>query len=501
MDNFILQPEAKQKIIAGIDKACSAIAPTYGAAGGNAVVYEGVYPLYSCVNDAKSILDKIHLNDPYEQQGLLIIKEACDRAEKTSGDGRKTTVLLTAAILRESLNSLEFPINIKKSLNQCAPILTDMIDVQKKLITEKQVGAVAIVSAENEIIGNMLQEIYEKIGKDGIVEIDTSGTFNTTYEIKEGVRLRNAGFLAPYMANQGNEAVYKTPLILITKQKIASLQDLDPLFATLSNGGVSELVIFCDDIDQSVLEALSFTHKQGLFKTLIIKAPTLWKDWLFEDFAAITGATIIDPSQGVSFKSPNIDQYLGSCTKLITTKDETTIIGIKDITAHIEKLKLEGEPMKLRLAWLQTKAAVLKLGANSETELRYLSLKAKDARNASYLALQDGVVAGGGSALVAAAKHLPKTVGGKILRQALKAPAKQIALNAGHKLTIGNEYINGRGFDVHSGKFVNMFDKNIIDPAIVVKNAILNAISVASTALTVVVAIAKPNDNVIQKGL
>jgi chaperonin GroEL len=241
---------------------------------------------------------------------------------------------------------------------------------------------------------------------------------------------------------------------------------------------------------------LAYTHIKGIFKTLIIKAPTLWKDWLYEDFAQITGATIVQTTSGVSFKNLSVE-HLGTCDKLITTKEETTVIGIKDISEHIETLKGQGtDDSKIRLAWLQTKAAILKLGANSESELSYFRLKAEDARNASYLALQDGVVAGGGIALFNAAQSLPDTLGGKILRIALASPLEQIIKNTGlnrFDLQEGKDYNLGdiQGFDARTKQLVNMWEAQILDPAKVVKNAIKNALSVASTVLTSSVIITK----------
>jgi chaperonin GroEL len=229
---------------------------------------------------------------------------------------------------------------------------------------------------------------------------------------------------------------------------------------------------------------------QGGFKTLIIKAPTLWKDWLFEDFARITGATVVDPAAGTSLKQFAMS-WLGTCDKLITTKDETRVIGIKDISEYVEQLSQGSDEDKLRASWLQTKVATLKLGANSESELSYVRLKAEDARNAAYLALQDGIVPGGGVALMQAADALPDTVGGRILHKALYAPITQIITNAGvdHEKVM---LLYGEGFDARTKEVVNMWDAGIVDPVRVVKNSVKNAISVAGTVLTTQVVINLP---------
>lgn len=455
----------RERLIAGINKVCDVVKPTYGAAGSNVIVEHHLRPFFIVTNDGKTMIDDIKLADPVEQIGANIMREVSDKSDRDSGDGRKTTLLLTQAILNEA-HKIQgaSPMDIKRSLDDCLPIIIKAIDDQKREIRTEEVGAVASIAAENATIGALLQEIYQQIGKEGIVELEPSNTFNTFYDLKEGVRLRNAGFIAPYMANEGDKAIYKKPKILITKQKIATLQDIDPLFQKLSNDGTTEIVIYCDEIDPSVISALAFTHVKGIFKTLIIKAPTLWKDWFYEDFAKITGATIVEPISGVTLKSVGLE-HLGTCEKIITTKEETTVIGIKDVSAHIQALKeLNTDESKLRASWLSTKAAVLKLGANSESELAYISKKARDGRNAAYLALKDGVVKGGGVCINIIASYMPDTVGGYILNNALKAPYKQNLVNMGIKEP-------------------NWGD-DISDPALVVKNAITNAVSVAGTVLT-----------------
>ncbi len=485
----------KKRLITGVTKATDMIRGTYGAAGGNVVLEEHLYPFHSVRNDGKAIVEKIKLADQVENIGADIIKEAGDKADKDSGDGRKTTMILTEAIFYEAQKFKAQPLEIKRSLDACVPILIKAIDDQKKDIDVSQIKSVATISSESEHIGSLMQEIYEKIGKDGIVEIDNSGLPETFYEVTEGVKLRNAGFFGAYSTTETGKAVYKNPKILISKDKIVTTDQLEPIMVALSQAGISELVIYCDDIDMSVASKLALTHLQGGFKTLLIRSPKLWKDWLFEDFAKITGATLVDSMQGKTFKSLSLGD-LGTCAQLISTKDETRVIGIKDISEHIEALRKEGsDNAKIRISWLQTKVAVLKVGAGSESELSYVSKKAKDACNASYLALKDGVVAGGGIALYNASKALPDTIGGKILKEALKAPLATIIWNSGYTISkkaknpkgtlfLGKDFGGTRGFDAKEGKLVDMFEAGIIDPAIVIKNALKNSVSIASTVMT-----------------
>lgn len=466
-----IQSNTVDKLITGINKVCDIIRPTFGPQGSNVVVENVLYPYHTIVNDGKIIVDAIKLVDPIENIGANILREVSDKAENESGDGRKTTMILAQAILNEGTkNKRDSYIDLKKSLDECLPIIYKAIDEQTEQITIDKVGQIATIASESKEIGNIIQDIYTQIGKDGIIELDNSNTFETTYEIKEGVRLRNASFISPYMQTEQGKAVYKKPHILITRQKIATLNDIDPIFQQLANKGVHEIVILCDEIDVTVLSALALTHMKGVFKTLIIQAPKLFKDWIYEDFAKITGATIVEPASGVTLKTVQLS-HLGTCDKLISTKDETTVMGIKDITDHIKDLEEQSktEPqLKTRISWLNTKAAILKLGANSESELSYISKKTKDGRSAAFLALQGGVVSGAGTSFIKAAESLPNTTGGEILKKALNAPFGQIVDN-GFVADLDNE------FGVPS---------EIKDPTIVVKNAIKNAISVAGTVLT-----------------
>lgn len=490
-DNIFSDKEAREKLIAGIQKGVDAIKVSYGAAGSNAIIESDLLPYHLISNDGKTILDSIKLADPVENIGLNILKEVAKKTDAESGDGRKTSIILTGAILAEGLKHKGSPMELKRSLDECLPIILKSLDDQTKEITVKEVGKIAEIASESKELGVIYGNIYETIGKDGIVEIDNSGMSDTFFTVTEGVRLIGCGFNYSYMANEdkGRKAVYKFPKVLITKQKISNIYDLDKILKSVSEKGINELVIFCDEIDVSVSQALAFLHN-GMtpdgrsvppFKTLVIKAPTLWKDWLFEDFAKITGATIIESAQGRTLKSFRYDD-LGYCDKIVASKDETIVLGTQDISEHIQKLEEENtDDSKIRIARLKTKTAILKLGANSESELSYLRGKALDGRNAAYLALNGGVVSGGGIALMNSSWELPvkdgktkntieHTVGAEILQKALAYPHKQILENSGKT-------------GVESG---------IQDPAKVVKTAITNALSVASTILTTRTVIVKP---------
>ena len=270
-DNFLTQDEARQKLITGINKVADAVKLTLGASGSNAILEENLIPYHIITNDGISIANKIQLQDPIENIGANIIREVADRTNKNSGDGTTTSIVLTQAILKEGSKSSKTGMQIKRELDEMIPLIDAAIDDQKKLITVDDVEAIATISAEDPEMGKLIQEIYQKIGKDGIIELDNSNTYETYYDIKEGVRLRNCGYISSYMANDKQDAIYKNPSILIAKQKIASIQDVLPLLEKLSAEGKSEIVIFCDEIDTSVVSTLVLNHVQGAYKSLISK--------------------------------------------------------------------------------------------------------------------------------------------------------------------------------------------------------------------------------------
>lgn len=503
-DNIISGKEAQMRLVKGIEKGVKEIKNAYGSTGSNSSLEHDFKPFYAVTNDGKMILDAINLVDPVERMGLNILKEVADKSDKESGDGRKTSVILAGSILEEGLKCKETPMQIKNSLMECLPIIRNSIEQQTREIMTNEIGEVAAISSESEYVGQLLQEIYTKIGKEGIIEIDNSNLPTTLYEITEGVRLKGCGFTYPYMANsdKGRKAEYMNPHILVTKQTIKNITDIDPILKHLVGQGITELVIFCDEIDQSVSQALAMLHIQGIekggasiqIKTLVIKAPVIWKDYLFEDFAKVTGATIINPANGTSLRNFQV-KHLGTCDKIITSETDTVLLGTKDISEHLQVLEDEAkkgdDDAKRRICWLQTKTAILKVGANSDTELFPLKAKISDARNASYLALNHGVVAGGGLALLNASKALGDSVGGKILRKALEAPIRQIIENCEEKIDLKELGVK-IGYDSKSGKVVDLEMMGILDPAVVTLNAITNALSVVSTVLTTKSVITKP---------
>ncbi len=475
MDNY--HKYSLSRLAEGIRKARDVVAPTMGAAGTNVAVEHKLNPKHILTNDGATIIQAIELADPIENMGLGFLKEAVERSNANSGDGSTTTTVLLDAILQEGIRSGVSTLEIKQSLDECLPLIEKSIDDQTKQITVEEIPAVARIAGENEELALLLGDIYRVVGKDGIINIEGSGTYESSFSVTDGVRFSGTGFLSAYMVHDEDakkagrketQAVYKNAPILVTKRKISHLNEINPLLAALEAQNIKDLVIFTDDMDSGVATVLIEAHKSGFKNLLVIKAPVFWKNYVFEDFAKCVGATIVEDASGVTFKNLQLD-HLGTCDTLIVDKEECTLRGIKDISGHIKDIKddenLPSEDKAVRLAYLSTKTAILKLGAKSETELSYLRLKAEDAVHSSRLALQGGIVPGGGVALALCADSMPDTIGGKILREAVVAPLKQNCLNM-------NIFPPEK------------FGNEIVDAAPVVKGAIRNALGIASTLLT-----------------
>ena len=474
MENNAIQ--GTEGIIKGIKLAVDVIRPTYGPYGVNAIIECDEYPYNKVVNDAFTIIKSINTQNRVEKLGLNLFKELMDKQDSISGDGRKTTAIIADELITLG-SKLDMPkIELKRQLDALIPVIEDKIDQHKQVITENDVEKVATVAGESKEIGALLGEIYKQIGKDGIIHLEGSNTPRTSYKITEGVRFMDAGYLANTMVHdeeakkegtRETRAVYENPTILVTKRKISKLDEINPLLSTLIARGKTSLVIFTDDMDSTVASSLVNVHKNQdvPLNILIIKAPVLWKNYIFEDFAKCVGATIVEDATGLNFKSLPLSA-LGTCGKIITDSKETILLDTKDITEHLNYLKDEGShDSKLRLSWLVTKTCNLYLGANSESDLYYKTMKCKDAINASKLALQDGVVRGGGMCLLKVANE-PRfdTNVGQIVRVALQAPYMQLSKNAKGDMQIGEE---------------------ILDASMVIKNAVRSAIGLASTALTI----------------
>lgn len=500
-DNLHTGPEVREKLMSGITKVATAVGATMGTGGSNAILEALENPGHLMTNDGYSIANSVYLADPIEDMGRKILLESINRANKASGDGSSTTAVLTAAILEEGDRHIgdTSVMDIKRSLEHCIPIIEANILAQKRDLIDKDgvldytlLEQVATISSEDEGIGQTIAEIYVKIGKTGIIHWDISKTPHDTYTVGSGLTVEGASLYSPYLADatdsgqNSNQVRLKNPRVLLTKQKITSAAELGDLGQELYKQNIKDLVVLFDDIDPLVVADIIKTRMVRGFRFVLVKMPVLWKDEWFADLALASGATVIDAIGGLSLKNATCD-HLGTFENITITRDDTFIDGIKSMSDHLQQLATENtDESVLRASRLNTKTARYFVGAHSDSALSYRRLKVEDAISAAWQALNGGVVAGGGSALVEAAYGLPlETVGGKILDRALRFPAHQIATNAGHpEITIGADYRNGIGYNSKTNEFVDMFEAGIVDPANVVINACKNAISVAAAILT-----------------
>lgn len=394
---------------------------------------------------------------------------------------------------------------LKRSLEACLPLIEESIKAQTREIDveDKTLEQVATVSSEDEYIGKTIAEIYAQIGKKGIVHWDVSKTAFDTFTVGQGITVEGAGWFSPYMCDASdagmstNQIRIKNPRILLMKQKLSSAADLGVIAGSLDSDGVKDLVIFADDIDPLTIPDIIKTRMIRGFRIVIVKMPVLWKDWWFEDLALATGARIVDPAAGLPLKQATLKD-LGTCSDIVITKDDTYLDGIKDVSEHTAKLEAENDDdAKLRASRLNTKTARYFVGAHSDSALSYRRLKVEDAISAAYQALNGGIVPGGGTALVQASQLMGNSVGEVVMREALSAPARRIAANAGKNTWTTVEltqYLSGRGLDTKDCEYKDMFEAGIIDPAVIVLNAVKNAVSVAAAVLTANTVVTLPRE-------
>lgn len=508
-DNLFSGKEAREKLMEGVRKGAEAVAATLGTSGSNSLIECVENPRHFATNDGATILASIKLADPIEEIGRAILFEAVSRANRASGDGSSTTCVLTQAILQEGMKYIGevSPMEIKRSLEACIPLIEKSLSEQKREITVDTVGQVATISAEDEEIGNRIQEIYQKIGKDGIIQWDISKTPEDSYSIGTGIKIDWATYVAPYMADEGGTTIrVSNPKILLTRRKITTALEFENLFRDLFQSGVKEIVVFCEDIDVQVISDLYKTQRIQGFRTIVIKMPILWRQEWWEDLSLATGAKVIDEISGIQLKDAK-QEHIGTVNHIGITKEDTFLDGIQDLSKHILSLKVDGSDEALqRAARLNINTARYFVGAHSESALAYRRLKCEDAINSASAALENGILPGGGIALSHSGESIlngnDTTLGGKILDVALRKPLEQIIKNTGKSVEdvtgwIAIAFFGGektRGFDSRTGTLVDMFETGIVDAYDVVLNAITSAIGVAASILTCQSVIILPRD-------
>ncbi len=523
--------DARKKIRAGIDKVADAVKTTIGPRGRNVILDKG-FGSPVITNDGVSIAKEIELEDKFENIGADLIKEVANKTNDTAGDGTTTATVLAQAIVREGSKLVATgmnPISIRRGIEDAKNDVVAELKKNAKAVTSKEeIAQVATISAESVEMGKMISEVITQVGKDGVVTVEESQTFGLERELVEGMNF-DKGYISPYMLTNSEslKAEMKDACIIITDKKISTIAEILPILEKITAGGKKDIVIIAEDVDGEALTTLVVNKLRGTLNVLAVKAPEFGdnKKAILEDIAIITGGKVISEETGMKMESVELNM-LGQASKVISTKDTTTIVGgkgkkkeIENRVAQIKKQlsvsesKWDKEKLQKRLAKITGGVAVIKVGAATETELTYMKHKMEDALAATRAAYAEGIVAGGGVALLRTAaglsakaestlagnkfKDLEYGVGYKMLLRALEEPAKQIVANGGQKdpgvviYEITKNKGANFGFDASTGEYVpDMLKAGIIDPMKVTRAALENAVSIASIFLTTQVAIA-----------
>ncbi|MBI1755006.1 chaperonin GroEL [Candidatus Azambacteria bacterium] len=505
--------EARQALKRGVDKLASAVRVTLGPKGSNVVLEKG-YGSPIITNDGVTIAKEIELADKLENIGAALVKEASSKTNDVAGDGTTTAVILAQAIIAEGLKNVTAganPMTLKRGIEKgVEAIVAELAKIAKPISKKEEIEQVATISAQDPKIGQLIAEIIDVVGKDGVITVEESQTFGLSKEIVEGLQF-DRGYVSPYMVTNTErmEAAYQNARILITDQKISSLQEFLPLLEKLAQTGVKELVIIADEVEGEALATLVVNKLRGTFNALAIKAPGFGdrKKEVLEDIAMVTGGTVISEERGVKLAKAELSM-LGSARKVIATKENTTIIGgkgkkqdianrVKQIRAQIEQTDSEFDREKLqeRLAKLSGGIAVVKVGAATEVEQKEKQYRIEDAISATKAAVEEGIVPGGGVAFIRALDALDRVklevdekVGIDILRRALEDPLRQIAENAGVDGAVAVfEVKKGKGafgFNAMTGVYEDLVRAGVVDPTKVTRSALQNAASIAGLLLT-----------------
>ncbi|HWI30278.1 MAG TPA: chaperonin GroEL, partial [Microbacterium sp.] len=497
----------------GMNILADAVRVTLGPKGRN-VVLEKKWGAPTITNDGVSIAKEIELEDPFEKIGAELVKEVAKKTDDVAGDGTTTATVLAQALVREGLRNVAAgadPISLKRGIEKAvAAITAELLSSAKEVESKEQIAATASISAADTTIGDLIAEAIDKVGKEGVVTVEESNTFGTELELTEGMRL-DKGFINPYFVTdpERQEAVFEDAYILIANSKISNIKDLLPIVDKVIQEG-KELVIIAEDVEGEALATLVLNKIRGIFKSAAVKAPGFGdrRKAQLQDIAILTGGQVISEEVGLKLENTTTD-LLGKARKVIITKDETTIIEGAGDTAQIEgrvtQIRREidntdsdydREKLQERLAKLAGGVAVIKAGAATEVELKERKHRIEDAVRNAKAAVEEGIVPGGGVALIQAGKVAfagleltgDEATGANIVRVAIEAPLKQIALNAGLEPgVVANKVADlpaGHGLNAATGEYGDLFAQGIIDPAKVTRSALQNAASIAALFLT-----------------
>jgi len=505
--------EARKKIKGGIDKITDAIKVTLGPKGRHVVLDKGFGAPEIC-DDGVTIAKEIELSDRVENMGSEIVKQVAEKTNDMAGDGTCTAVVLTQAICAEGLKNVAAganPLALRRGIEKTTKaVVEELKKMSKQISSKEEVAQVATISAGNTDIGKLIAEVVSEVGKDGVITVEESKTFGLAKEIVKGLQF-DRGYISPYMITKSErmESEFEDPYILITDKKISSIQEILPILEKIAQAGKKELVIIADDVDGEALATLLVNKLRGIFSALAIKAPGFGdrKKETLEDIAAVTGAKVVSEEIGLKLDKVELD-VLGSARKVVSTKENTTIVDGKgkkeNIEARISQIKNEiqaatsdfdKEKLQERLAKLSGGVAVIKVGAATEVEQKAVQRKTEDALNATRAAIEEGILPGGGVALLRsiaalADLHLEgdEKTGLNILRVALEKPIRQIAENAGVDGAVVAEEVKKHegsfGFNAETIQYEDLIQSGIIDPTKVVRSALENSTSAAAMILT-----------------
>ena len=505
--------EARRALERGMNILADAVKVTLGPKGRN-VVLEKKWGAPTITNDGVSIAKEIELEDPYEKIGAELVKEVAKKTDDVAGDGTTTATVLAQAMVREGLRNVAAganPMALKRGIEKAVEAVSaQLLELAKEVETKEQIAATASISAADPLIGEMIAEAMDKVGKEGVITVEESNTFGLELELTEGMRF-DKGYISPYFVTDPErmETVIEDAYVLIANSKISAVKDLLPILEKVMQSG-KPLMIIAEDVEGEALATLVVNKIRGTFRSVAVKAPGFGdrRKAMLQDIAILTGGQVISEEVGLKLESTGVE-LLGRARKVVVTKDETTIVEgagdseqiagrVNQIRAEIEKSDSDYDREKLqeRLAKLAGGVAVIKAGAATEVELKERKHRIEDAVRNAKAAVEEGIVAGGGVALLQASELAfeklelegDEATGANIVRVAVEAPLKQIAINAGLEGGVVAEKVrnlpNGHGLNAANGEYVDLVKEGIIDPAKVTRSALQNAASIAALFLT-----------------
>lgn len=511
---ILFDEQARQALKRGVDTLANAVKVTLGPKGRTVILDKG-FGAPSMTKDGVTVAKEIELEDKYENIGAEMVKEAATKTSEVAGDGTTTATILAQSMIQAGLKYITSgasPLAVKRGMDKAVEqVVSQLKSSSKTISSQEEIAQVASISANDQQIGKVIAEALEEVGKDGVVTVEESQSFGIEKEVVEGMQF-DKGYISPYMITDSDrmEAEYEEPCILITDKKLASIQEIVPLLEKLTQAGKKDLVIIAEEVEGDALATLVVNKLRGTFNALAIKAPGFGdrRKEMLEDIAILTGGKVISEEVGLKLENAELDM-LGQARKVVSSKENTTIIegkgnesAIKDRVAQIRKeletadSDFDKEKLQERLAKLAGGVALIKVGAASEVEMKEKKDRVEDALAATKAAVEEGIVAGGGVALLRAIADLDKVetpdsdedIGVDIIKRALEEPIRQIAINAGKDGAVVSEEVKKQeasiGYNALTNNYEDLIKAGIIDPTKVTRSALQNAVSIASMFLT-----------------